>query len=56
MTQIEREEEALERDFNEGRMSRKEYSAAMRDLQRAEYDARREQAQDAYDRALNEEW
>jgi len=53
--QMEREEEALDRDLAEGRISQKEYNREMRELQRDYAGAAEEAAQDAY-RAELDRW
>ena len=55
MNQFDREEEALERDFEEGRISEKEYRDEMRNLRREYQEAARQSAEDAYNREM-ERW
>ncbi len=55
MTQIEREEEQLGRELDEGRITRKEYNHEMLELQRDYAAQAREAACEAYDREL-ESW
>ncbi len=55
MGQFEREEEYLEREYNEGRISYKEYNHEMMELRRDYAAAAHQSAQDAYDREL-ERW
>lgn len=50
-----REEEALSRDYESGALTREEYNAAMRDLQREARAMYEEDVQDAYDR-VRDEW
>jgi hypothetical protein len=47
---MEREEDQLLKDLNEGRISQQAYNAAMRDLHREYNDAANDAAKDAYDR------
>lgn len=54
-SQLEREEDALIDELNDGRITREEYNRARRELQREYNDAAREAAQGAYDREL-ERW
>jgi hypothetical protein len=54
-TQIEREEEALERDLDNGVIDHKEYNRQMRELQQDYRESARESAQEAYDREM-ERW
>lgn len=51
--QIEREEEWLLKQFNEGIITREEFNTAMRDLQRDYRDAAHEAAREAYERELD---
>jgi hypothetical protein len=55
VNQWEREEAQLERDLNDGRISRKQYDDAMRELARDQRDAAEEAANEAYNREL-ERW
>jgi polyhydroxyalkanoate synthesis regulator phasin len=48
----EREEELLERDLEEGRITQQEFNAFMRDMRREMEDCAREAAQDAYEREM----
>lgn len=52
-SQIEREEEYLEKEYAEGRISLKEYNEQMRDLHREYRQSAQEAAQDAYIRELD---
>lgn len=52
---MEREEEALSQDYDSGRITRDEYNAGMRELQRDARDAYREDIADAYER-VRDEW
>ena len=54
MTQYEREEEQLERDYREGKISLVEYSKELRDMQRDYRDEMRGLAEDAAERAYND--
>lgn len=49
---FDREEEILERDLAEGRITQQEFNAAMRDMRREMEDCAREAAQDEYDREM----
>lgn len=51
----EREEEALSQDYAEGRISREEYNAAIREIQRDMRDAYAEDLHDAEQR-VRDEW
>lgn len=53
MTQFEREEQQLENDLMEGRISNKEFNEQMSELQREYRLAAQEAAQDAYDREMS---
>lgn len=55
MDQYDREEEALWRDYEAGRITRKEYDKEMRLLQENYREAARESAQRAYDDEM-ERW
>jgi len=55
MDQYDREEAALIRDFEEGRITRKELNKALWDLERDYREAARESAQRAYDQEM-ERW
>ena len=50
MNQYEREEEALGRDYAEGRISLKEYNEQMREMQRSYRAEMQEACWDAFDR------
>ena len=52
--QIEREEEALEKQYNDGELTLKEFNKAMAELQAEYREAAHEAAQEAYNRELNE--
>jgi len=52
---IEREEERLSRDYGNGNISREDYNAEMRELQREARDAYREDVEDAQAR-VGDEW
>lgn len=52
-TQFDREEETIEREFEEGTITEKEYREAMSDIRRGYREAAREAAQEAYDRELD---
>lgn len=52
---MEREEEALSRDYNEGRISRADYNEAMRELQRDARAAYEEDMHEAQER-VRDEW
>lgn len=52
---IDREEERLLRDFNQGLISRHDYNEALRDLQRDARDAYQADLDDAADR-VRDEW
>ena len=49
---FEREEESLERDLSEGRMTQKEFNDCIRDMRRELQESAHEAAQDAYDREM----
>ncbi len=53
MNAIEREENQLEEELNEGRITRKEYNQEMRELQRDYREQARESAREAYERELD---
>lgn len=53
MTQYEREEEQLEQDLAEGRISQAEYNKQSREMQQSYRDEMREQAEDAAEYAYN---
>ena len=53
MNQWDREEESLERAYEEGRIDMEEFNEAMRDLQRDRRYAAHEAAQEAYDNELD---
>jgi hypothetical protein len=52
MDAIEREENQLEKELSEGRITRQEYNCQMRDLQRDYQDQAREAAWQAFEREL----
>ena len=54
MNQYEREEEQLERDLAEGRISSAECSKQLREMQQSDRDEMRGQAEDAAERAYND--
>ena len=54
MTQYEREEEQLERDLNEGRISQAQYNNDLREMQRSYRDEMRGIAEEAAERAYND--
>ena len=54
MNQYEREEEQLERDLNDGRISLVEYNKQLRDMQRDYRDEMRGMAEDAAERAYDD--
>lgn len=54
MNQYEREEEQLERDLNEGRITPAEYNKQLRQMQRDFADDVRGMAEDAAERAYND--
>lgn len=54
MTQYEREEEQLERDFREGLISADEYSKQVREMERSYRDEMRGMAEEAAERAYND--
>ena len=54
MTQYEREEEQLERDLREGKISQAQYNKELRDMQRDYRDEMRGLAEDAAERAYND--
>jgi hypothetical protein len=51
-TQMDREEEQLEHDLENGVITRQEFNEGMRDLQREYREAAQQSAQDAYDREM----
>lgn len=51
-SQIEREENQLQRDYDAGLISREQLNKGMRELQREYRDAAHEAAQDAHDQEL----
>lgn len=53
--QFDREMEALDRDYNEGRLTRAEHNKAVRDLERAYAEEARGAAEDAAQRAYDDE-
>lgn len=53
--QYEREEDALQRELDEGRITPEEYKRELRELRRSWHDAAIEAAQTAYDREM-EQW
>lgn len=54
MNQYEREEQQLENDLHEGRISQAEYNKQMRDMQRDYQDEMRGLAEEAAERAYND--
>ena len=54
MTQYEREEEQLERDLIEGRISQAQYNKDLRDMQRDYREEMRGLAEEAAERAYND--
>ena len=54
MTQYEREEEQLERDLNEGRISQAQYNKDLQDMQRDYREEMRGLAEEAAERAYND--
>ena len=54
MNQYEREEEQLERDLAEGRITQTEYNKQLRDMQRDYRDELRGMAEEAAERAYND--
>jgi hypothetical protein len=51
-SQYDREEDQICADYNEGKITLKEYNDAMKELQRDYRDAMMQSAQDAYEREL----
>lgn len=49
---FDREEEILERDLEDGRITQAEYNAAIRDMRREMEDRAREAAQETYEREM----
>ena len=54
MNQYEREEEQLERDLNDGRITSAEYSKQLRDMQHSYHEEMIGQAEEAAERAYND--
>lgn len=54
LNQYEREEEQLERDLHEGRITQAEYNKQLRDMQRDYRDEMRGMAEEAAERAYND--